>query len=127
MGSPGSREAVLAAQNNIKQHLQYCNEHKSSGPGENDEQILRSFGSVSNIPSSIGAVPSTSPTWTHEIDNGNHTDLIVQFHDRLEFRGAANAMMRLIHVHGIEELRRVGIIGQGSGTITSPVGACHVG
>lgn len=64
-----------------------------------------------------GAIPSTSPTWTHEIDNGNHTDLIVQFHDRYEFRGAVNSLMHLIHAHGIEKLQRVGIIGQGSGMV----------
>jgi len=93
MGSPGSREAILKAQENIERHVQYCDQHKSSEPG---------------------GTRNTSPIWTQEINNGD-TDLIVQFHDHAEFRGAVNAMIHLIDVHGIEELQRVGIVGHGSG------------
>jgi hypothetical protein len=68
-----------------------------------------------------------SPTWTHKIgNNGNNTELIVQFHDHPEFRGAANAMMRLIEAHGVEKLRRVGIVGHGSGIDLFTVNVCLV-
>ena len=71
----------------------------------------------------LGGTRNTSPIWTHEIKNGN-TDLIVQFHDHAEFRGAVNALIRLIDVHGIEELQRVGIVGHGSGMDPSSIDVC---
>lgn len=74
----------------------------------------------------LGGKRSTSPAWTQDIGNGN-TDLIVQFHDHPEFRGAANTMMRLIDIHGIEKLQRSGIVGQGSGTTLSLIDECLPG
>jgi len=41
-------------------------------------------------------------------------ELVVQFHNSTEVRGVANAMMRLIERHGVEELQRVGIACHGS-------------
>jgi hypothetical protein len=123
MGSPGSREAILTAQQNIKRHLQHCDQHKSHEPGEG--QTIRRRESISNAQGFLGGTRTTSPTWTHEINNGN-TDLIVQFHDHFEFRGAVNAMIRLIDVHGIEKLQRVGVVGQGSGMNPSSIDVCPV-
>ena len=54
-----------------------------------------------------------SPTWAHEFSNGN-MELVLQFHDSTEVRGVANALMRLIERHGIEDLQRVGIACHGS-------------
>jgi len=79
-----------------------------------------------NAPGFPGGTRNTSPIWTQEINNGN-TDLIVQFHDHSEFRGAVNALIRLIDVHGIDKLRRVGIVGQGSGMNSSSIGVCQFG
>lgn len=58
---------------------------------------------------------STLPSWTHEVSNGN-MNFLIQFHDPSDLRGAVNAMMRLIEVHGLPELQRVGIFSQGSST-----------
>jgi hypothetical protein len=58
---------------------------------------------------------NVSPTWTHEFSNGN-MELVIQFHDSTEARGVANAMIRLIERHGVEDLQRVGISCHGSGT-----------
>ena len=48
MGSPGSRAAVLKAQENIERHVQYCDQHKSSEPGEGRGKTLRRHESISN-------------------------------------------------------------------------------
>ena len=125
MGSPGSREAVLTAQENIERHLQHCDQQKSSEPGEGREQTHDHPESISNAQGFTGGTRKTSPTWTHEINNGS-TNLIVQFHDQTEFRGAVNAMIRLIDIHGIEKLQRVGIVGQGSGMNPSSIDVCQV-
>jgi hypothetical protein len=124
MGSPGSREAILKAQENIERHVQHCDQHKSSEPGKGPAETPRRHESISNRRGFLGGTRNTSPVWTQEINNGD-TDLIVQFHDHAEFRGAVNAMIHLIDIHGIEELRRVGIVGHGSGMSPSSIDVCQ--
>jgi hypothetical protein len=41
-------------------------------------------------------------------------ELVLQFHESTEIRGVANALVRLIERHGIEDLQRVGIACHGS-------------
>jgi hypothetical protein len=41
-------------------------------------------------------------------------ELVLQFHDSTEVRGVANALVRLIERHGIDDLQRVGIACHGS-------------
>lgn len=124
MGSPGSREAILKAQENIWRHVQYCDQHKSSEPGKGPAETPRRHESIPNRQGFLGGTRNTSPIWTQEINNGD-TDLIVQFYDHAEFRGAVNAMIRLIDIHGIEELQRVGIVGHGSGMGLSSIDVCQ--
>lgn len=71
---------------------------------------------LSNVYEHLSGTRSTLPSWTHEVGNGS-MNLIIQFHDPSDMRGAVNAMIRLIEAHGLEKLQRVGIASQGSSTV----------
>lgn len=48
MGSPGSREAILKAKENIERHVQHCDQQKSGEPGKGRGKTPRRHESIAN-------------------------------------------------------------------------------